>query len=81
MTPEDLDEIIAIQFGKDIYFGQTAIDKCLELQDFTCIHRRAVFKLMACLDVGEHWEGFAYAPTLFKMSELKEFCARGLSNV
>lgn len=74
ITIADMDEIIAIQFSNIIYFGQAAIDKAMALKDFTNIHSRAIFKFMAVLDLDSKWEEYLTYPTLFKLSELKEYC-------
>ena len=73
ITDQDHDEIIAIQFGNDIYLAQTAINKAIELQDFTCIYSRAMFKLMSIMDLDPRWGMYADAPTIFTMTEYREF--------
>ncbi len=72
ITPQDQDEIVAIQFGSDVYFGQGAIDKCIELQGYTNLHPRSTFKLMSILDVHPKWAEYAEYPTLFRISEVNK---------
>jgi hypothetical protein len=75
LTEQDSDEIVAIQFGSDIYFGQQAIDKAIELKDFTCLHSRWVFKFMAEMDLSPKWEEYANYPTIFKLSWYKRYAS------
>jgi len=73
LLPSDFDEIVAIQIKNDIYFGETAINKTIALQDFTRLFSRAVFKFMAIMDLGPQWDEFANSPTLFTITEYKNF--------
>jgi hypothetical protein len=73
ITQEDMEDIIAIQFGDDIYFGQKAVDKAIELQDFTNLHPRSTFKFMAELDLSPKWAEYAAYPTIFTMKEYRGF--------
>lgn len=73
ITDQDEDEFIAIQIGSDIYFGQAAIDKCIEMQGYNCLHPRSTFKLMAELDLDPKWDEYAEYPTIFKLSEVDKF--------
>lgn len=68
-TEQDYDEIVAIQFGNDIYFGQQAIDKARSCNDLTRIYSRWIFKFMAEMDLSPRWEDYANSPTLFTMTE------------
>ncbi|HEY2811799.1 MAG TPA: hypothetical protein VGJ00_10485 [Rhabdochlamydiaceae bacterium] len=70
ITEQDEDEIIAIQIGSDIYFGQAAIDKCIEVQRFNQLHPRSTFKFIAELDLDPKWVEYAEYPTIFKLSEV-----------
>jgi len=74
ITDQDSDEIIAIQIGSDIYFGQAAIDKCIEAQGYNQLHPRSTFKFMAELDLDPKWNEYAKYPTIFRLREFKEFC-------
>lgn len=76
LTEQDSDEIVAIQFGNDIYFGQQAVDKAIELKDFTKLHSCWVFKFMAEMDLSPKWAEYATYPTLFKISWYERY-ARG----
>lgn len=73
---EDDDEIVAIQFDNEIYFKQAAVDKVLELKDFTILHSRWIFKFMAMMDLDPRWKEFASYPTLFRISEVEAFTKR-----
>jgi len=74
ITDKDMDEIIAIQFGDDIYFGKTAVDKAIYLQDFQKIYSRAIFKFLFEIDLNPKWAEYAEYPTLFTLSEYNNFC-------
>lgn len=76
ITKQDMEEIVAIQFGNDIYFAQTALDKAIELQDFTCLYPRATFKFMAEMDLSPKWAEYAEYPTIFDLKEYKEYCEK-----
>lgn len=73
MTEEDHDEIVAIQFGNNIYFGQQAIDKARELGGFTQLLSRWIFKFMANMDLSPRWAEYAGYPTIFKITKYKEY--------
>lgn len=74
ITQQDMEEIIAIQFGDGIYFAQAALDKVRELQDYTCLHPRATFKFMAEMDLSPKWEEYAGYPTIFDLKEYRKYC-------
>jgi hypothetical protein len=76
ITDNDLDEIIAIQFGNEVMFGKPAIERALEQSKFTTVHSRALFKLMSCMDLGPQWAEYANCPTLFTMSEYNKFIGK-----
>ncbi len=73
ITEADLDEVIAIRIGDEVYLGELAIDKVKEHKHVTCVYSRGVFKLLVELDLDSKWAEYAKYPTLFKMSELNEF--------
>ena len=76
LTEQDMDEIIAIEFGEHIYLGQLAIDKAIELKTVNKVYSRWVFQFMADMDLDSRWAQLACAPTLFKMSWYEQY-ARG----
>lgn len=75
---KDIDEIIALEINKIIYFGQLAKDKAFEIRIVDKIYCRAVFKLMSNIDLDKRWGEWAkYAPTLFLKSEYDNWIKRG----
>lgn len=74
ITPQDLDEIIAIQINGEIYGKHTAILMAKLTQNVERVYSRAVFKLMADMDVGIKWKEWSEFPTLFTMTEYKKYC-------
>lgn len=73
LLDSDYDEIIAIQIGSDIYFGQLAIDKGIEFNQVDKLFNRAIFKLLAHLDLDPKWEEYSSFPTIFTWTQYKEF--------
>jgi hypothetical protein len=73
ITQEDMEDIIAIQFGTDVYFGMKAVDRAIELGTFTNLHPRSTFKFMAMLDLSPKWAEYAAYPTIFTMKQFKDF--------
>jgi hypothetical protein len=73
ITQEDMEDIVAIQFGMDVYFGMKAVDKAIEYGTFTNLHPRSTFKFMAMFDLGPKWAEYATYPTIFTMKQFKEF--------
>ena len=73
ITTEDMEDIIAIQFGADVYFGTKAIDRVKELGAFTNLHPRSTFKFMAMFDLHPKWAEYATYPTIFTMKQYREF--------
>lgn len=73
ITKKDYEDIIAIQFNDDIYFGKYAIEKAISIQYFTFLHPRSTFKFMAMLDLEPKWAEYATYPTIFNIADYRKF--------
>ena len=78
LLPKDFDEIVAIMVNGEIYSKHSAFEEAKRIGNVQRIYSRAVFKFIYCMDSDDTWREWNELPTLFSMTEYREFIKKYL---
>lgn len=67
------DDVVALYIQGDIYFGELAVNKAIEVGYVDGFMVRPIFQFMASMDLDPRWNDYANSRTLFTVGELNKF--------